>query len=121
MLKGKRLLLWKEVLKEVDHPDAKAMDEVIVGLSMTGWTASSGVFQPDVGAPDIHPRQLEGMALGLNHEVVDALRNSEVSEREGPAWDETEKEIEQGWLAPCEVDNLRTVHVTRRFPLQQCG
>ena len=82
-------MLWKEVLVELRYPHAKVMDEVIVGFPMTGWAASSGVFQPDVRVPDVNPRQLEGMALGLNHAVVESLRNSEVYELDSPAWAET--------------------------------
>ena len=59
--------------------------------------------------------QLKGIALGLNHAVVDSLMQAEVSELDAPAWEETQTEIDNGWLVPCEVADLRTVHVAKRF------
>ena len=71
VLKGKRILLWKEMLLELGYADAKIMDEVVKGFSMTGWTEESGVFQQNVRPPELTVNQLK---LGLNHAVVDALR-----------------------------------------------
>ena len=121
VLRGKRLLLWKEMLAEMQYPDVKVIDEVLRGFPMTGWTEESGVFEPDVRPPSITVQQLKGMALGLNHAVVDSLRNAENNDLDQPAWEETQKEIEQGWLQPCEVTDLRSVHIAKRFPLQQGG
>ena len=119
VLKGKRILLWKEMLLDLGYADEKIMDEVAKGFPMTGWTEESGVFQQNVRPPELTVDQLKGMALGLNHTVVDALRQAEVTELDEPAWKETQAEIAQGWLAPCDVDDLRTVHVAKRFPLKQ--
>ena len=121
VLRGKRLLLWREMLAELNYPDLKVIDEVLKGFPMTGWTEESGVFEPDVRPPSITVQQLKGMALGLNHAVVDSLRNADSNDLDQPAWDETQKEIEQGWLEPCDVTDLRTVHIAKRFPLQQNG
>ena len=121
VLEGKRLLLWKEILTELEYPDVKVIDEIIRGFPMTGWVEESGVFQPDVRPPEMTVQQLKGIALGVNHAVVDSLRQAAVTELDAPAWDETEIEIERGWLAPCQVDDLREVHVAKRFPLLQGG
>ena len=88
---------------------------------MTGWTEESGVFVPDVRPPDMTVDQLRGIALGLNHAVVESLAQAGDSELDVPAWEETQAEIQNGWLEPCEVSDLRVVHVAKRFPLQQGG
>ena len=121
VLEGKRILLWKEVLEQLGYPDAKIMDEVVKGFPLTGWAEQSGVFMPDVRPPEMDVMQLKGMSLGLNHAVVEALKNSEPSELDAPAWEETQHEVDQGWLRPCEVDDLREVHIAKRFPIQQGG
>ena len=121
VLDGKRLLLWKEMLISLGYRDAKVIDEVIAGFPMTGWTEESGVFVPDVRPPDLTVEQLRGIALGLNHAVVDSLAQAGASDLDGPAWDETQAEIQNGWLEPCDVPDLRLVHVAKRFPLQQGG
>ena len=45
---------------------------------MTGWVEESGVFQPDVRPPEMTVQQLKGIALGVNHAVVDSLRQAAV-------------------------------------------
>ena len=109
------------MLEQLGYPDAKIMDEVVKGFPLTGWAEQSGVFMPDVRPPEMDITQLKGMSLGLNHAVVEALKNSEPSELDAPAWEETQQEVEQGWLRPCEVDDLREVHIAKRFPIQQGG
>ena len=116
---GKRLLLWKEMLTELDYPDAKVIDEVIAGFPMTGWAELSGVFDSSVRPPEMTVDQLRGQALGLNHSVVDSLRAAETSDLDQKAWEETQLEVDNGWLKPCEVSDLRTVHVAKRFAIQQ--
>ena len=121
VLEGKCLLLWKEILAELEYPDAKIIQEIINGFPMTGWVEESGVFQQNVRPPEMTVQQLKGIALGINHAVVDSLRQAAVTDLDLPAWDETQTEIDRGWLKPCEVDDLRVVHVAKRFPLLQGG
>ena len=106
VLEGKRLLLWREILTALKYPDVKIIDEIIRGFPMTGGVEESGVFQPDVRPPEMTVQQLKGIALGVNHAVVDSLRQAAVTDLDAPAWDETKIEIERGWLAPCEVEDL---------------
>ena len=109
------------MLLDLGYKDAKVIDEVIRAFPMTGWTKESGVFVPDVRPPDMALSELRGIALGLNHAVIDSLTQAGASELDVPAWEETQVEIQNGWLEPCEVDDLRLVHVAKRFPLQQGG
>ena len=53
--------------------------------------------------------------------MVESLAQAGDSELDAPAWEETQAEIQNGWLEPCEVSDLRVVHVAKRFPLQQGG
>ena len=121
VLVGKRLLLWKAILTDLEYPDVKIIDEIISGFPMTGWVEESGVFLPAVRPPDMTVQQLKGIALGVNHAVVDSLRQAATTDLDGPAWDETQVEVDRGWLVPCEVEDLRLVHVAKRFPLMQSG
>ena len=50
VLKGKRLLLWKEILEDLSYSDVKVVDEIIKGFPMTGWSEKSGVFEGSVSA-----------------------------------------------------------------------
>ena len=119
ILRGKRLLLWKEILVDLEYPDAAIIDEAIQGFKLTGWTVPTGVFQPDVRAPGHSVDQLKGMARGLNSAVVGSLRSAEWNQLDEQALRETEEEVAKGWLRPSSNVNLDESFVAKRFPLEQ--
>ena len=121
VLEGKRLLLWREILTALKYPDVKIIDEIIRGFPMTGGVEESGVFQPDVRPPEMTVQQLKGHRIGCQPCCGRFFAQAAVTDLDAPAWDETKIEIERGWLAPCEVEDLREVHVAKRFPLLQGG
>ena len=69
----KKLLLWKHILVSLGYGDAKIVDDIIEGFSLTGWAPATGVFDKHVRAASMTVQQLEGIALGLNSAVVGAL------------------------------------------------
>ena len=120
ILRGKRLLLWREILVDLEYPDVAIIDEAIGGFKLTGWTAPTGVFQPDVRAPGHSVDQLRGMARGLNSAVVGSLKSAEWSRLDEQALRETEEEeVSKGWLQPSAKVNLDECFVAKRFPLEQ--
>jgi hypothetical protein len=44
ILARKKLLLWRHIFVSLDYSDAKIIDEIIAGFSLTGWASESGVF-----------------------------------------------------------------------------
>jgi len=70
ILRGKKLSLWKHILVSLGYSDAKIVDEVIEGFSLTGWAKESGVFDTHIRAAAMTVDQLKGVALGLNSAVV---------------------------------------------------
>ena len=48
VLVGKRLLLWKEILTELEFPDVKIINGINSGFPVTGWVEESGVLLPAV-------------------------------------------------------------------------
>jgi hypothetical protein len=52
VLKGKRLLLWKEILVDLKYKDAGIIDDVIKGFSLPGWAPKTSVFEPWVRKPE---------------------------------------------------------------------
>ena len=93
ILKGKRLLLWKEILVDLNYPDAAVIDEAIQGFSLTGWAKPTGVFRADVRPPNQTLDQLKGSACGLNSAVVGSLKSAEWGELDEQVLLETEEEV----------------------------
>lgn len=40
LLVKKKLLLWKEILVDLQYPDAKVVDEICEGFALPGWVKS---------------------------------------------------------------------------------
>eukprot|EP00435_Cladocopium_sp_Y103_P012737 s4229_g3.t1 len=74
ILRGKRLLLWKEILIDLKYPDSAVVDDIISGFALTGWAPSTVVFRKEVGEHDQY------------------------------VWDETMNEVETGWLGPSSAE-----------------
>ena len=119
LMTKKRLLLWKEILNDLDYPDAKIVDEAIAGFSLTGWIPEAGVFPSYVRQPTLTEKQLKGMAQGYNRAVVEAVKSDQPSELDEQALEETEKEAAKGWLRRSKEVDLVRHHVARRFAIQQ--
>ena len=119
ILKGKRLLLWKEILVDLKYPDAAVIDEAIHGFSLTGWSKPTEVFRTDVRPPNQTLDQLKGSACGLNSAVIGSLKSAEWNKLDEQALLETEEEVCKGWLRPCNSIKLKEHFVAKRFPLEQ--
>ena len=119
VLKGKKLLLWKEILVDLQYKDAGVIDDVIKGFSLTGWAPKTGVFEPWVRKPEYSLDHLLKLAPALNAAVTGALTSATDGEHDQFVWDETQKEVEQGWLYP--ADHCKPECIAKRFPLQQAN
>ena len=117
ILAGKRLLLWKEILVDLEYPDASVVDDMISGFALTGWAPTTGVFRSDVRRPSLSVKQLVNMAPGLNASVLESILRTEPGEHDQLVWDETLSEVERGWLA--ESDASGECFIARRFPVPQ--
>ena len=114
-----RLLLWKEILVDLEYPDYKVVDEICQGFPLTGWAEQSTVFQKQVRSPTVSLQQLTGMARGLNMAVVTSLETAEWQDVDEAAWQETMQEVDQGWLAEEPSLDLDRHFIAKRFPIQQ--
>ena len=119
LLANKKLLLWKEILVDLEYPDYKVVDEICQGFPLTGWAEQSTVFQKQVKSPTVSLQQLTGMARGLNMAVVTSLESAEWQDVDEVAWQETMQEVEQGWLAEEPFPDLERHFIAKRFPIQQ--
>ena len=117
ILKGKRLLLFKEILLDLNYKDAAVVDDIICGFKLTGWSPKTGVFDADVRKPELTLSQLQKMAPGLNASVIRAIDESAVDSTTQHVWDETLAEVEKGWLEP--ATSSHNCSVAKRFGLQQ--
>ena len=117
ILEGKRLLLWREILVDLQYPDVAVIDDMCSGFKLTGWAPSTGVFRPNVRRPSLGIQQLINMSKGLNASVVNSLQGAAPSEHDQFVWDETMTEVDKGWLSPSSMEG--ECFVAKRFPVPQ--
>ena len=118
VLAGKRVALLQEILESIDYPDKTLVSEMVQGFSLTGWMTKSGIFPSRVRRPKFDKSTLVKLAKGINHSTLKTMDRHQDSELEQGAWDETCKELKEGWLWK---DESRTgeVVIAKRFGLRQ--
>ena len=123
ILKGKRLLLMKEMLTELGYRDVTLVDDLISGFCLVGQTpeaaALPSTFQPALLSEDdlLHDCRAANLA------ILDSTRSSGDLELDSELWNKSREEVAKGWLA--KVDDLQVAldngRISKRFPLRQGG
>ncbi|CAE7032271.1 NaCP60E [Symbiodinium sp. CCMP2592] len=98
VLHGKRLLLFKEMMQAAGCSDEHLFRDVVAGFRISGWMPATGNSGPKVRAPRMSVDTLKLLAPGLNKTVVTKLARRQDSELEASVWQETQKEIDLGWV-----------------------
>ena len=96
ILKGKRLLLFKEMLTDLQYNDTAIVDDIISGFKLTGWSPKTGVFDSDVRRPALTLEQLQKMAPGLNASIIRSVEEAPVDDTTEQVWNETMAEVQKG-------------------------
>ena len=68
VLAGKRLLLFKEILEELNFPDKTLVDEICACFTLSGWQSRSHVF-PSLKRPAQSLESACKVAKGLNRNI----------------------------------------------------
>ena len=119
VLKGKRLLLFGEMLRDISYPDTHLVEDICAGFRVTGWLRDSGCFEKLPKQPSVTVTGLLGMARGLNRSVLARASASEDKEMVRAAWDETQLKVERNWIWRDDSQKSDDLSLTHRFVLQQ--
>ena len=119
VLKGKRLLLFGEMLREISYPDAHLIQDICEGFRITGWLRDSGCFEKLPKQPTMTVRNLLATANGLNQAVISRANAVKDDDLTQAAWDETQLELEKDWIWRDDSNEFSGLSLTHRFGLQQ--
>jgi hypothetical protein len=118
LLHNKRLALWQEMLEFYEYPDTELVRDKTRGFPVTGWLPDSQVFPKDYKPPTMGVQTLHSLSKGLNERVRSKLEGS-VNDFLGEAtWEETEKELQEGWME-LDLEGGKDAAWAMRFGLQQ--
>ena len=120
ILEPKNLLVWREILDDLNYPDKTVIEEVISGTVLTGEVPSTGLFNPVFKPAAMSEDLLRDTADEGRHSVFRSVKSQgDLLDQEVKK--QTLEELQKGWLEgpfdPSELPNGSVV--SRRFGIQQ--
>ena len=119
ILKGKRLLLLREMMAAAGCEDGALVDHICQGFRLSGWLPASGEFVPRSRRPKFSVQTLGVLAKGLNKATLERLSRRNDEQLEAETWEETQKELDAGWVWLDEGPLPESVVIAMRFGILQ--
>ena len=123
ILKGKRLLLLKDLLQQSGSLDVGLPEDICAGFDLTGKLPESHCFEPRYKPASIPTEALRNVANRARTVLLRSVKSSGDSEIDNGVYAATLKEREKGFLrGPIHADAVPSGGtLTRRFGVQQKG
>lgn len=125
ILKGKRLLLMKEMLASIGYPDVSLVEDILAGFRLTGLVDDSKAFQPKFRPPAMSEDDLMKSARWTRHALLGSIRSSGDPDLDKRLYEKVLEEEKAGWIAgPFSEEQLNKMLgplwvASRRFGLLQ--
>ena len=119
VLGNKRLVLFKEILDDLNYPDTKLIDDIASGFKLSGYMTKSNVFRARSKRPAFSLETLRKLSRSFNSRNVETLRKRQDAELGEQTWQETEEELRKGWIFIDDSEDLDNKFLGRRFGIHQ--
>ena len=119
VLQGKRLLLLKEMLQELEYPDTELVDTICSGFPLTGWLPKSNVFPTCLKRPAHSLESACKLAKGVNKSILRQTAEQNDAELADEVWRQSLEEAEKGWVWFDDSGDLEGKILAKRFGLRQ--
>jgi hypothetical protein len=119
VLVGKRLLLFKEILEELNYPDKTLVDEICAGFTLSGWQSRSHVFPSSLKRPAQSLESARKVAKGLNRNICKQVASNSDEALAAEVWELTQEEVDKGWVWIDEDCKVEDHLLAKRFGLRQ--
>ena len=119
LMVDKRLVLLGTMLKDLGFPDEKLIEDISTGFKLSGWMPDSKIFPNHVRGPTLTLDALRQTTDSFNSKVQKQMQLRQDSTLETDTWNETEHELEQGWIWEDESADWTGKAVARRFGIKQ--
>ena len=123
ILGPKRILLFQEMLQDIQYDDMGVVQELIQGATLTGPIPVTGVLDAKLKPARMDIEQLVDMSDQVCEQIFARTISSGDRNMDTLLWEKTLEEVEKGHLAgPFDVRHLpKGCLVSSRFPLMQGG
>ena len=122
VMKGKNILLMRQVAEEIQWPDMGLFDEMSHGFRITGNFSSCGVFKPQVNVPDMSVEQLDMNAKFLRPAILGRMKLTAADDLQEELMQVTLAEKDKGWLdGPFSVEQITDMFGKDWLPVRRFG
>ena len=119
LMAGKRLVLFGKMLTDLGFPDETLIQDIATGFKLSGWMPGSNLFQKNVKSPTLTLEALQQSTESFNSKVRTQMQLRQDQVLETDTWNETEHELEQGWIWEDDSGQWDRKAVARRFGIRQ--
>lgn len=120
-VKGKRILLFEEMLKSTGYPDLGVVDELRCGSDLTGEVPVTNMLPKKFEPALISEKELCSNAARMRGTAAKEMRGSGEDDIDEIVWEKTLDEVSKGWLVGPLSDGMvpHDRPLSRRFGLRQ--
>ena len=121
VLRGKRILLWKQMLESIEYEDMDVVNEFVSGTKLVGEAQSTGLWPKKFKPASLTESDLSHIAKSqrsvLNYKSFEFMDDETLN----AVWNQTLDEVEAGELSgPYEVEQVPQEYpLSRRFGIKQ--
>ena len=119
VLGPKRLVLFAEMLKELNYPDEKLVEDIAAGFRLSGYMTRSNVFRAKSKRPTMTVETLRKLGRTFNANSIESFSRRQEQELEEATWKETEAELTKGWIFLDKEGSTEGKYLGRRFGIKQ--
>ena len=119
ILQGKRFLVLKEILMDMNYPDLGIVQEMMDGFDLIGNCGGGSALPPDFQPATLTARDLEIHSEQNNKAIMHSTKSSGTPEVDSELWRKTLEEEEKGWLKRLKTIPHDGGRVSRRFAVVQ--
>lgn len=119
VLGPKRLVLFGEMLEDLQYPDKQLVGDISAGFRLSGYMTKSNIFRARSKRPAMSLETLRKLGKTFNANSVESFSRRQESELEEATWKETESELEKGWIFLDTEKSTEGKFLGRRFGIRQ--
>lgn len=123
ILQPKRVLLWQEILADIEYPDQGVINELLGGTELVGEVPPFGIFEKTFKMSEATVEELVRSTETSRFRQFDKCRSSGDQEIDELVFKKTLKEVDLGWASgPWSLKDVpEGAVVSRRLCLRQPG
>ena len=119
ILEGKRILLLKEIIRDMQYPDPEIADLIANGFDLIGTCGGGNVLPQDFQPATLTAQDLELHSESSNKAIIFSTKSSGDESVNQELWKKTQEEVEKCWLKKLHSLPQDGRRVSRRFAVVQ--